>query len=195
MGVLKRDYLPQDLRKAADDAGVHGVVSVQARQSIEETDWLLRFAHEYELVLGVVGWAPLASPDVQQIIEHWTHHGWLKSIRHVVQDEPDGFLDADDFNKGVDVLHRYDLAYDLLIYGRQLKEAIRFVDRHPDTRIVLDHIAKPTISSQAFDTNWATDLRELASRKNVACKFSGVVTEFVTIIGQQMQCVFTGTLH
>ncbi len=177
MSVLRRDYLPQDLRSAAETTGITGVISVQARQSVEETEWLLQFAHEYDLVRGVVGWAPLHNADVGAKLEEWTHHGWLKSVRHVVQEEPAGFLDDARFNEGVAALARYDLAYDLLIYGRQLEESIRFVDRHPKIRIILDHIAKPTIAAGKFDDFWKSQLNELAKRPNVACKFSGVLTE------------------
>jgi L-fuconolactonase len=55
--------------------------------------------------------------------------------------------------------------------------AIRFVDRHPDQRFVLDHIAKPVIESEGIDKQWEKDFRELAKRPHVACKFSALVTE------------------
>ena len=38
--VLKRDFLPADLKKEIEAAKVDGVVSVQARQTVEETRWL-----------------------------------------------------------------------------------------------------------------------------------------------------------
>jgi L-fuconolactonase len=177
MSILRQDYLPELLREEAHAGGVSGVVSVQARQSVEETEWLVKFAQQYDIVRGVVGWAPLAEDGVQALLESWTHFGWLKSVRHVVQDEPVGFFDASDFNRGVDHLRRYDLAYDILIYARQLPETIAFVDRHPNVRFVLDHIAKPTIEKSKFDDEWGKNLRELAKRENVACKFSGVATE------------------
>ena len=44
----------------------------------------------------------------------------LRAIRHVVQNEPDGFLLRKDFNAGVSVLREVGLAYDLLIHERQL---------------------------------------------------------------------------
>lgn len=177
MKILRQDYLPERLREEAQTSGVSGVVSVQARQSVEETDWLIKFAQQYDIVRGIVGWAPLAQDGVQSLLENWSHFGWLKSVRHVVQDEPDGFFDAADFNRGVDLLRRYDMAYDILIYARQLPETIAFVDRHPNSRFILDHIAKPTIQKAQFDQEWEKNLRELAKRKNVACKFSGVATE------------------
>lgn len=71
----------------------------------------------------------------------------------------------------------YNLVYDILIFARQLSPTIEFVDRHPNQPFVLDHIAKPTISSTEIDENWQLNIRELSHRENVTCKFSGLVTE------------------
>ena len=43
-GRLRRDYLPADLRKGIPGVGIDGVISVQARQTVGETDWLLCLA-------------------------------------------------------------------------------------------------------------------------------------------------------
>jgi L-fuconolactonase len=64
-----------------------------------------------------------------------------------------------------------------LVYAHQLKAAIEFVDRHPTQRMILDHIAKPSISFNQFDQDSSTGFREVARRENVWCKFSGVATE------------------
>ena len=44
MRVLQRDFLPRDLEVVAREAGIDGSVAVQARQSLEETEWLLSLA-------------------------------------------------------------------------------------------------------------------------------------------------------
>jgi L-fuconolactonase len=68
------------------------------------------------------------------------------------------------------------LVYDILIFARQLPEATRFVDRHPQQSFVLDHIAKPDIKANTFSA-WDLAIRNLALRPNVTCKLSGMVTE------------------
>lgn len=178
MEVLKRDFLPGDLQAEAGRAGVDGVVSVQARQTLEETRWLCRLAEQHQLVRGVVGWVPLAAPEIDDVLGVVTRSPWLKGVRHVVQDEPDdAFLLREEFNRGVARLKHYHLVYDILIYARHLPNTIRFVDRHPEQPFVLDHIAKPTIRAARFDDDWAAHLRELARREHVVCKVSGIVTE------------------
>ena len=46
MDRLRRDYLPADLAPLIDASGVNGTVAVQARQSLEETEWLLQLADQ-----------------------------------------------------------------------------------------------------------------------------------------------------
>jgi L-fuconolactonase len=176
MQVLRQDYLPHDLKREMERAGVTGVVSVQARQSIEETRWLLELARECKWVLGVVGWLPLLHNGWQDWPSDVLDDKKLKGIRHVVQDEPTGFLDQVDFNTNLHRLLPYNLCYDLLIYERQLVEAIRFVDRHPQQVFVIDHLAKPRIREGVMHP-WNQQMRELARRPNVVCKVSGLAGE------------------
>ena len=177
MDVLKRDFGPADLGKVAKATKMDGFVSVQARQTIEETEWLCGLAEKSPLIRGVVGWVPLADFEVEKILDSVSTPS-LKGIRHVVQGEPDPeFILGEEYNRGVSLLGRFGLVYDILIFGKQLPSSIRFVDQHPDLPMVLDHIAKPVISEASFDQQWEKDFREIAQRENLVCKFSGVVTE------------------
>src|SRR5208337_4632929 len=158
-------------------SGIHGSIAVQARQTLEETSWLLRLADDFDFIRGVVGWAPLAGPEFPAIIERLQESEKLKGLRHVIQDEPDDdFTHRPDFNAGVALLKSYGLVYDILIFERQLPAAISFVDRHPAQVFVLDHLAKPRIRDRVLEP-WRTNIRELARRENVYGKLSGMVTE------------------
>ena len=150
MSVLRRDFLPPDLKTAMDETQIEGVVSVQARQSVEETRALLDFARDNSWILGVVGWVPLASPDIERVLEEFLDEKKLKSVRHVVQGEADGFLEGAQFNSGIRALEPTGLLYDLLVVERQLPEAIAFVDRHPNQRFVLDHIGQTAHQRRQF---------------------------------------------
>jgi L-fuconolactonase len=176
MRPLQRDFLPLDLAHETAAAQVDATIAVQARQTLEETHWLLVLAESSPLIRGVVGWAPIASPTFPDILPALLTHPRLKGLRHVVQAEPTGFLDAPAFNAGIAALTPTGLVYDILIFARQLEEATRFVDRHPNQSFVLDHIAKPDIKHDGF-AFWDRAIRELALRPNVTCKLSGIVTE------------------
>ncbi|MGB7326320.1 MAG: amidohydrolase family protein [Rubripirellula sp.] len=178
MSVIQKDFLSAELEQVAAASGVDGFVTVQARQTIEETEDLLHIASGQPLIRGVVGWVPLAAPDVDESLDRFEGNSVLKGVRHVVQGEPDDrFIMGDDFNRGVSRLAARGLVYDVLIFAKQLPATIEFADRHPNLSLVLDHIAKPTIKPDEFDKTWANHIRELAKRDHVTCKFSGVVTE------------------
>jgi len=174
--ALRRDFLPADLEAHLALAGVTGTVAVQARQSILETEWLLELAGQHPFILGVVGWVPLAAPNVGDVLDRLTHNRHLKGVRHVVQGEAKGFLDGTAFNYGVRAATNRGLSYDLLVLSHQLEETIRFVDRHASQVFILDHLAKPVIQGTP-PAPWRKQLRELARRDRVSCKFSGLVTE------------------
>lgn len=178
MSVLKRDFAPADLKLHMDAAAVIGAVSVQARQSLEETDMLLDHASRHSFIRGVVGWVPFCeATGVKAHLDRYAGNPWIKGYRHVVQDEPDDdFILRPDFNEGIRALLPYGTIYDILIFERHLRQTIRFVDQHPNQMFVLDHIAKPRIAANELSP-WRENLIELARRENVACKISGMATE------------------
>lgn len=177
MEPLRRDFLPEDLKPLLDDAGIDGAIVVQARQTLAETEWLLQLADRNTWMMGVVGWAPIASPEFPDLLSQLTQKAKLKGLRHVIQDEPDDdFILDPAFNRGIRMLRDTGLVYDILIQARHLPQTLRFVDAHPDQHFVLDHCAKPSITSGGLEP-WASRMRELAARPNVCCKVSGLVTE------------------
>lgn len=177
MLALRRDFLPADLKAPLERCGFGGSVAVQARQSLEETRWLLELAAQSPFILGVVGWVELRSHELRAQLERFAANPKFVGVRHVVQDEPDDrYLLRSDFLRGIGMLAGYKLAYDILIYPRHLPAAVEFARRFPSQRFVLDHLAKPPIASRKLEP-WASDIRELAKSENVWCKVSGMVTE------------------
>ncbi len=177
MAALRRDFLPSDLTPELESCGFAGSVAVQARQTIEETRWLLGLAERSPAILGVVGWVDLQAPDVRTQLKAFAQHPKIVGIRHVVQSEPDPrFLLQPGFLRGISALEEFDLAYDILIYEKHLPVAAELVKRFPRQRFVLDHMAKPPIKSGDIES-WADGIKRLAESANVFCKLSGLVTE------------------
>ncbi len=177
MGILRRDFLVQDLLDVLEESDIEGVVTVQARQTLEETRWLVELARCHDFIRGVVGWVALTDPKVDRDLEHFSTQPKLKSVRHLLHDEPDDlYILREDFNRGIKLLKDFALRYDLLIFERHLPQAIQFVDRHPNQIFILDHIAKPQIKNGVISP-WRENITELARRENVFCKLSGLVTE------------------
>ncbi len=174
---LHRSWLPDDLAALQQPLGFDGSIAVQARQVVEESDWLLGLADKHANVKGVVGWVDLRSDRVEADLERLARHPKFVGVRHVVQEEPDdAFMLGQDFQRGISKLAAYGLTYDILIYPKQLAAALRLAENFPEQPFVLDHIAKPFIKAGLIEP-WAMQLRQLAKLPNVHCKVSGMLTE------------------
>ena len=177
MAVLQRDFLPKDLKPLLSAEGFDGCIAVQARQTLEETRWLLELAEENDFIKGVVGWVDLCSPELAAQLERFAKDSKLVGVRHVLQDEPDDeFMLQPEFRRGIARLANYGLTYDLLLYPKHLPIAVKLVHEFPRQKFVLDHIAKPRIAERVIEP-WESGIRELAQFENVWCKASGMVTE------------------
>ena len=177
MAKLRRDFLPKDLVRETAAAGIDGTVVVQARQTLEETRWLLDLADECQAIRGVVAWAPIAGENFPGVMEDFENRPKLKGLRHVIQGEKDEhYILREDFNAGIRAIQGSGLVYDILIHERHLPQTIEFADAYPEQVFVLDHMAKPLIRESVMEP-WASRIRELAKRENVWCKVSGLTTE------------------
>jgi L-fuconolactonase len=177
MRPLKRDFLPRDLEPLLRDAGFDSCIAVQAEQSIAETEWLLALADEHVFIRGVVGWVDLRALDVEEQLRRIAARPKLRGVRHIAQDEPDDrFLMRSDFTRGIAALAAFDLAYDILIYPRQMPAAVELAQAFPQQRFVLDHLGKPQIRDGELE-RWARGIAALSRNRNVSCKLSGMVTE------------------
>ncbi|HEX8888926.1 MAG TPA: amidohydrolase family protein [Pyrinomonadaceae bacterium] len=175
--TLYQDYLPEMLEPLLKEQGVAQTVVVQASNSIEETRWMLSLADEYPFIAGVVGWVDLMSADVEQQLEGLTVHRKFKGVRHLVESEPeDNWLIQQSVLRGLNVLSRHGVSYDLLVHTRHLRYVKTVAERCPELRLVIDHLAKPPVAKGEIK-GWARAFREVAAYENVSCKLSGLVTE------------------
>ena len=71
---IRRDFLPEHAASHFQAAGIDGSVVVQARQMIEETEWLLGLAEANDWMRGVVGWVPLKENAGEPFLECFAAH-------------------------------------------------------------------------------------------------------------------------
>jgi len=178
MAILKKDFLIKDLEKTLHHNGFSSSIAVQARQSMEETLWLLTLAEQTNLIKGVVGWIDLKSDTLAQQLDELAKYKKLVGFRHVIQGENDpAFMQNPDFIRGLQMLADRGYRYDLLVFAHQLPAAAEMLAQIPNLHVVIDHIAKPDIKSRSdFDT-WQQNMAVLAHNAKCYCKLSGMVTE------------------
>jgi L-fuconolactonase len=177
MGVLRRDFLPQDLVPELAANRMDASIAVQVDQSEEETQFLLGLAEQNPRIAGVVGWVNLTAPNIQERLRHYSQFPKLSGFRHIVQGEPDDrYLLREDFLRGIACLREFGFTYDILIYPKQLPASVEFVGKFPEQPFVVDHIAKPLVKEKEI-ASWSRHMRVLGAVSNVSCKVSGLITE------------------
>jgi L-fuconolactonase len=172
-----------DYQRETQGIDIQGLVYLQVEvappYALLEARDLVRLARANPIIKGVVPWAPLEFGDkVRYFLEELRSLGpEIKGVRRIVQDEPDPkFCLQPDFVQGTKALGEFGLSADICCNFRQLGASVELVQRCPDTKFILDHIAKPNIRGGAIDP-WAAQMKDLAALPNVVCKISGVVTE------------------
>jgi L-fuconolactonase len=180
MDIIRRDFSFDDLQKTLKKNKVMGSILVQAIAVTEESEQLLKLADREELVQGVIGWCDISRGGqfVQKAIDHLRTKGkLLKGIRYMSQGMPAGHMLTDNFIDGCRTVGRNGLVYELLITASQLSQAIELVRACPDTRFVVEHMAKPSIKSHNIE-DWCKGINQLAAISGeIYCKISGMVTE------------------
>ena len=177
MKVIKRDFSPGDLAPLLKELKFDGTIAVQADETMAETTFLLELARKNDFIKAVVGWVDLCKEDVEDDLLMLKSHKKLAGFRSIMQGaEDEAYLKNSVFLKNVSRLNQFDFTYDLLVFHKQMESLIRFTDKLPDNRLILDHIGKPDIKNKEIK-QWKEHLRILSANPNIYCKLSGMLTE------------------
>lgn len=177
-GPLHASFGVADVEPQVAASGVDDVVLVQADGTVADTDAMLAVADGWSRVAGVVGWAPLDEPaGLAGALERYAADVRVVGVRHQIHDEPDpDWVVRTEVLAGLGGLARAGLTFDVVaVLPRHLEHVPTIADRHPDLRIVVDHLAKPPIAAGGWEP-WASSLRAAAARPNVTAKLSGLDT-------------------
>lgn len=177
LAAIYRDFGPADLAPLLQATGVAATVLVQSLPSVADTHWMLAQADATPWVRGVVGWVDFKAADAPAQIAALARHPRLKGLRPMLQDLPDDHWIADPAcDPAALAMAAHGLVFDALVLPRQLPGLLRFAQRHPDLRLVIDHAAKPLIAAGEMEP-WRADMAALAALPQVHCKLSGLLTE------------------
>jgi L-fuconolactonase len=148
-------------------------------QGLAEVGWLVEQSGQLPGLRGIVAFAPLErGAGVRDYLGTLRAIPSVVGVRRLIQDERPGFAVADRFLDGVAALADFELTFDVCVRSSQLDEVIELVRRTPDVQFVLDHVGKPRIGTDP--SRWRLQIAELAARRNIVCKLSGLMTEIVS---------------
>lgn len=175
--AIYRDFEFDDYKKARAETGIRGSVLVQTQPCDSDTDFLLEIAHAEKDILAVVGWVDLASKAAVQRIEQLSKQQKLRALRPMLQSIEDSeWILRAELQPAIAAMHDLGLGFDALVQPRHVEVMNEFAARYPQLQIVIDHGAKPDIEGSQI-TEWAQGISRLATKNNVFCKVSGLVTE------------------
>ncbi len=174
---IKRDFLPADLETHLGPRAWDTPSSCKPSTTWRRLRWALGLAQKFPFIAGVVGWVDLASPACEEQLLELKEHPKFVGVRHVTQDEPDDdFIVRPDVLRGLELLEKHQVPFDLLFYVKHLRHVPALAHRFPGLPMVIDHLAKPHIRERRLD-DWLPDFRAAAAFPNVYCKLSGMITE------------------
>jgi L-fuconolactonase len=175
--AIHRDFLVPDLAPHLKACGIEKTILVQAAETEAETRFLLDLALATPFVGGVVGWTDLAAKDAPARIAALARDPLLKGVRPMLQGLPeDDWILRPDVADGVAAMMAHGLRFDALVFPRHLPVLAKFLARHPDLAVVIDHGAKPHVARGEV-APWKAQMRILARDFPVTCKLSGLATE------------------
>jgi predicted TIM-barrel fold metal-dependent hydrolase len=156
---------------------VYMEVDVAPEQQTEEAEYVIDLCQRADnpMAAAVISGRP-ASDDFAKYIGQFRDSAYIKGVRQVlhVDSTPPGYCLDKKFIKGVRLLGEMGKSFDLCMRAKELPDAAKLIDACPDTRFILDHCGNPDVKVKDR-TQWEKDIREVARRKNVVCKVSGIV--------------------
>jgi predicted TIM-barrel fold metal-dependent hydrolase len=157
---------------------VYMEVDVDPSQQDAEADYVIGLCKDVEktrMAGAVISGRP-ASEGFKKYVSRFKGSKYVKGLRQVLHNEGTkaGTCLEPAFVKGIQLLGEYGLSFDICIRPGELLDAAKLIDQCPDTRFILDHCGNANV--QAKDrSQWQKDISEVAKRKNVVCKVSGIV--------------------
>ena len=184
---LKRTYLPAEFRR---DSALHNVlatVHIEAecdrKFQVAETAWVSGLAKTAGMPQAIVAHAWIDEPNSEEILLQHKQFPLLRGIRtkpiiskgpnDSVRGQPRSMQDPK-WRKGLGLLEKHDLSWDLRVVWWHLEEAAEVVREHPNLRVVLNHTGYPLDRSPEALKVWRRGMEALAACPNVHCKISGL---------------------
>lgn len=175
-GALCRSFGAAEAWTELDSAGVGQAILVQADDTLADTRAMLDAAAGHGWIAGVVGWIQLDSPETAgPQLEEWLREPVFCGLRHLVHDEPrENFLALPQVRESLGLAAEAGMTFDVPdAFPRHLAAAADLAEALPELTVVVDHLGKPPLGTQA-ERSWRAQLSRFTDLPNTAAKVSGL---------------------
>jgi predicted TIM-barrel fold metal-dependent hydrolase len=178
---LARNCVMADYRQATAGLdvvkAVYMEVDVAPEQQQAEADFVRELCRRGDspTVAGVVSGQP-STDGFRRYAEQFRGDKYIKGIRRVLHgpQTPPGSCLKPEFVRDIRLLGDLGLSFDLCMRSAELPDAVKLIDACPGTRFILDHCGNPDVRKNDRAA-WERDTIEVAKRKHVVGKVSGIV--------------------
>nr|WP_269330419.1 amidohydrolase family protein [Kineosporia babensis] len=174
--LWNRTFTFSELKPALERNGVTHTVLVQSADNFEDTQLMLSVADQHPEVAGIVVYVPLEQPAIAETrLTELLQDPRVVGVRNLIHNQPDpDWILRPEVDEGLSVLERAGVTFDYVaVLPRHLGHVPTLVERHPQLRIVIDHLSKPPIGASDVEP-WWTLIAEAAAGPTVFAKLSGL---------------------
>jgi len=184
---IKRDYLPGDYRRDAQNVNIAATVYIEAEwdpdDPVGETRYVSSLAQQHGLPNAIAAQAWLDRDDVADVLDSQAKFELVRSVRHkpvgatspaeVMAGKRTQMSDAR-WRDGYALLVRHGLHFELQTPWWNLLETAELARDFPQTLLIINHAGVP--GDRATDTlaGWRAGMARLADEPNVVVKISGL---------------------
>jgi len=130
--------------------------------------------HPLSFPNAIVGFVNLLDSKAEKDLEEHKQFKNFRGIRQILKckDQQKDFLFNELWLQNFNLLKKFDLSFDILIYYTQYKQAIDLIKKFPSVQFLINHCLWPEESLDDFD-GWKKAVNEMSKFDNVALKISG----------------------
>ena len=164
---------------AMDKVGVDGAIFISAFSLYQwDASYAIEVAKTHGNRMAIVKPVNADDPAVADVIAEWKTVPGTVGIRIVMTGEPGRSPSAAGLDRVCKAAVKSDFPLNMLCWGN-IDAGMALIDRHPDTRFIIDHLALEQPRTPPAPAEPWKDLPkvlELAKRKNAVIKVSGACT-------------------
>lgn len=169
----------EDMVAAMDAVGVDGAIFVSSFSMYEyDASYACEVQQKYPGKFALVKPIDPENPGLADVIADWKKTPGTVGVRIMLTHGPERDASHPGINRIAEEAARQDFPINLLTWGK-IEEGQKLIDKHPNTRWVLDHLGILQPRELPVHANpWADlpNVLDLAKRDNVVIKVSGACT-------------------
>lgn len=174
--VLNRSFTFEELLPSLHETGIDFTIQVQSADNVEDTELMQESANSNPEVVGIVGFAPIHDATLtEKTLETWAQNPLMVGVRNLIHNIPDPeWLLRQNVRDGLSVLAEQNYTFDVVsVLPEHLALLPQLSERHPDLKMVIDHLSKPPIGLADMSA-WKRGIEAAAENPNVYAKVSGL---------------------